>query len=279
MTQLFFAAGTGRCGTMWLTNLLNSEANTLALHEGKIRNLEEEGEQYLPFLTLQNRQAYDTPSSARFLFKKYRGNLLAQETVLEHQFFGDVAYNYAPFLSSISDAYPSAKIIILYRNGISFVRSCTTDACPDPVPVGWSPEGKTLSKLERYISLGRLKPRVNDPLSKRWDSLSVVAKNAWLWAETNRIMFEQLASIPNNQVKYVRFEEFVTNPKKVYSEIRHFIGIDSPLSKHTEALLVKTVNKRESKLLPSWDKWQTTDQQDFIRFCSEMMDKLQYEIN
>lgn len=279
MTQLFFATGTGRCGTMWLTNLLNSEANTLALHEGKIRNMEEEGEQYLPFLTLQNRQAYDTPSSAKFLFKKYRGNLFTEDVVREHQFFGDVAYNYAPFLSSISACYPSAKIIILYRNGIDFVRSCTTNACPDPVPVGWSPEGKKLSKLERYISLGRLKPRVNDPLTKCWDSLSVVAKNAWLWAETNRLMFEQLASLPNDQVKYVRFEDFVTQPKDVYSEIRGFIGIDSPISEQTEALLVKTVNKRESKLLPSWDKWQTQDQQDFIHFCSDMMDKLQYGIN
>ena len=278
MTTLFFATGTGRCGTMWLANLLNSETNTIALHEGKTRVLEEEGEQYIPFLTLQNRQAYDAPSSAHFLFKKYRSGLSDIASQHDSSIFGDVAYNYAPFVSAIHKQYPQAKLIYLYRNGIDFVRSCTTDLVPDPVPVGWPPKNKKLSKLERYISLGRLKPSLTDPLHQHWDSLSVVAKNAWLWAETNRIILQQLESVTNENVIPLRFESFVKSPEQTYQKIRSALGINKELSAETRTLIERPINKREQKLLPKWDHWTQSDKNDFTQFAESMMLKLGYDL-
>ena len=279
MRTLFFATGSGRCGTMWLSNLLNSEQNTLALHEGKIRVEESVGDQYLPFLTLQNKQAYDNPSVADFLFDKYRKNI--NDNFEKHNvgFFGDIAYNYAPFLSSIRTKYPSAKVIFLYRNGIDFVRSSTTNEEPDPVPVGWPPKGKKLSKLERYINLGRISPRGNDPLYRKWSSLSVVAKNAWLWAETNRIIIEQLAEFDNDNVLTVRFEDFVSSPQIVYDEIRRFLCIEHPISTQTKALLTSRINSRSTKYPPIWEEWSANDKADFLNFAGAMMKKLDYGVD
>ena len=56
---------------MSLANLLNSEAAAVCLHEGKFRHGEAPGEQVLPYLTLQNGQAYAHPTKADDLFQRF----------------------------------------------------------------------------------------------------------------------------------------------------------------------------------------------------------------
>ena len=68
--NLFFGAGSGRCGTMMLANLLNSEQHLLCLHEGNERDKETPGKQWLPFLTLENVLAFWEPEQLRVYSEK-----------------------------------------------------------------------------------------------------------------------------------------------------------------------------------------------------------------
>ncbi len=274
--RLFFGVGSGRCGTMTLANLLNAEPGVVAMHEGKFRVFEEAGQQVLPFLTLQNYQAYRNPGSAISLFEKTRSGM--EQIGRDHGalYFGDVAYNYAPFLGAIINRFPQAKLIFIYRDGRDFVRSAYTNSLPDPTPVGWPGADRTLSKVERFVGLGRLRPVSVDPVNLEWDELSPVAKNAWLWAETNRIILRGLKRWPRDQVFHIRFETFFADLKGNYQALRAFMGFDWQMPADFSRFFSRKINKRKEKILSHWSAWDDATKEDFNRFGADVMETLGY---
>lgn len=230
--MLFFGVGSGRCGTMAIANYLNAETGVTCLHEGKIRNLEEAGEQWLPFLTLQNLAAYRDPDQALPILRKTRS--VMPDLLKERQLtaLGDIAYNYAPFVGAIPTLFPEAKLIVIVRNGKSFVRSVYTSMVPDPTPVGWL-DDRELSDMERYIALGRLRPNGDDISEDQWDDMTPLEKNSWLWSETNRLILDGVQAWKPENVLHIIFEEFFKNPTVGYERVRAFLGLtgDIPLKR------------------------------------------------
>lgn len=270
-SRLFFGTSTGRSGTMLLANLLNSEPGVTCLHEGKFRHREEPGEQVLEFLTLENLHAYHSRHAAEEIFRRKR------ERIEPTGLLGDLAYNYAPFVRAIPNVYPEAKLIVMFRNGIEFVRSVVTDEDPDPTPVGWKASRPT-SRVERFIALGRLRPAPEDPLSAEWPTLSVVAKNAWLWAETNRLILDGADAWQPSQVLIVRFEDLIGDLDGAYGKVRTFLGITSDLTAVTRALMRAPINRRSKKVLPEWRDWTDDQKTEFERFAGSVMVQLGYSI-
>lgn len=273
--MLFFGVGTGRCGTMTLANLLNAERGVRCLHEGKVRQGEEAGEQWLSFLTLQNLHAYFHPETAEALFRKHRGDMdkLRQQHAL--RCLGDIAYNYAPLVGVMPKILPAARLIVFFRDGRDFVRSAYAASGPDPAPVGWSP-GRPADKVERFIALGRLRPRPSDPISGEWAAMSPVAKNAWLWAETNRLILAGLEAWPRHQVLTVRFEEFFADVVAGYSAVRQFLDIEGPLPPTTMEIVEQRINTRRDYPLPPWQSWDAATTTEFMAYARPVMEQLGY---
>ena len=245
MKQIFFGVGSGRVASMALANALNCEESCMCLHEGKLRDMEVSGVQILPFLTLQNRLAYEHPHQALVLAKQHRSQLL--EVAVEHKvnFFGDIAYNNAPFIHALHEIYPDSKFIFQFRDCLAFVTSCTAVDLVDETPVGWPPNDKPLSQIERYIAMGRIQPRADSPEAALWQDWSFVSKNIWLWAETNRTILDALDLLPSNQVHYMKFEKFCSDPVSVYHSLRFFLGFEDPLPVEVEhRLTCRPINKR-----------------------------------
>lgn len=270
---LFFGVGTGRCGTMSLANALNHHKSVLCLHEGMIRNGTVKGEPVLPFLTLQNNLAYSSPEEADAIFDKFRGKM-ANAKFDNVNFFGDIAYNYSPFVRSIYQKYPEAKLIFIFRNGIDFVRSAVTAAEPDPCPVGWKADGARLSREERYIALGRLRPSPTNPLHQKWPSMDVIERNSWLWAETNRIILDSLKYWPEKQVLKLRLEDFAKNPIGIVREVLEFLCVPSSF----DSVEVPHINSRNLKVLPEWIDWSDFDKHKFVSHAGEVMRRLGYNL-
>ena len=88
--KIFFGASTGRTATMHLANVLNAEPDCTCLHEGKFRYLEASGDQILPFLTLENRIAYEYPEKRDELVAAKRS--MIDDLNPEGSLFGDIAY-------------------------------------------------------------------------------------------------------------------------------------------------------------------------------------------
>jgi len=273
---LFFGLGSGRCGTMMLANLLNAEDSVTALHESKFRRGEEVGEQLLPFLTLQNHHAYSHPDQARAIIEKTRAAMPALRRQRDDRLLGDIAYNYAPFAAVLAKVFPGAKLIVVTRDGRDFLRSAYTAEAPDPTPVGWPDKTRPLSERERYIALGRLRPREDDPLHDDWDDLHPIEKNAWLWSETNRLILDGIAAWPSANVLQVTFEDFCSDTQSVYQRVRRFLGLEGMIPSAAERLLAGRINARRSYRLPPWPDWDGETHAMFWRHAGPMMERLGY---
>jgi len=273
---LFFGVGSGRCGTMMLSNLLNAEPGVTALHEGKVRAGELAGDQQLPFLTLQNKHAYHHPAQAYGIMERTRSAMAPLRLERGDRLFGDIAYNYAPFVKALAEFFPGAKLIFLHRDGRDFVRSCYTAESPDPAPIGWSDPTRQLSELERYIALGRLCPCDDDALFDDWEELHPIEKNAWLWSETNRLILDGLTVWPKNDVLEVRFEDFRNRLGEEYARLRAFLGLEGPMPKPVERIFVQKINAPRSHVLPPWPDWDHEISSMFWRHAGPMMEQLGY---
>ena len=275
-TQLFFGASTGRTATMHLANCLNAEPGCTCVHEGKFRHRETSGEQILPFLTLENRLAYESPDKAADIIDSKRGVIDTLDLDgLSH--FGDVAYNNSPFLVPLSVRFPAARFIPIVRDGRTFVRSATVLEGEDETPVGWPPDVKETTQLEDYISLGRLQPRRDSPLRAEWDEWGAFEKNVWLWAETNSLILDALPQIEEDHWLLVRFENFVSDPLREYTRIRNFLGFDGELPDETRGVLLSpTVNASRTYSIAAYDDWSAEQKAHFARYAGPVMEQLDY---
>lgn len=274
--QLFFGASTGRTATMHLANSLNAEPGCTCVHEGKFRHRETSGEQLLPFLTLENRIAYESPEKAAGIVDSKR-SILHELDMRGLSHFGDVAYNNSPFLEPLSIRFPDAKFIIIMRDGRSFVRSATVLEGEDETPVGWPPNEKKQTRLEEYISLGRLQPRRGSALQEAWDNWGAFEKNVWLWAETNTLILGALDKIDTERWLLVKFEDFVSEPLQTYSSIRDFLGFRQPLSQDTRSVLMSpVVNASRQYAIPTFDDWSVEQKTHFHKYANTMMERLGY---
>lgn len=264
---------------MGLANLLNSEAATICLHEGKFRHGEEPGEPVLPFLTLQNGQAYARPSTADSLFQRFRGGVRAAAEAGSCDQFGDIAYNYAPFLGSISRGLPDAKIIALVRNGADFVQSAAAKRGQDETPVGWPPRDKPLTPVEKFIALGRWRPQADSPWAEAWEGWDHFERNAWLWAETNRVMLDAMEEIDPARIFVLRFEDFFGSLETAYPALRNFLGLSTPLGDETRRLMAgRPINHRRERAFPPPAQWSREMRESFETIAGDVMRRLDYEL-
>jgi hypothetical protein len=262
---------------MMLAHLLDSEEGVGCLHEGNRLGGDGGRRQVLEYLTLQNLVAYHSPADALNIIQAKRAGMAAVAEARGIRLLGDIAYNYAPFVSVLPRASPGCRLIAIFRDGREFVRSVMTAENPDPTPVGWLDRPPS-TRVERYIALGRLRPAPHDPLAAEWPTLSAVARNAWLWAETNRLILDGLQAWNPQDVISIKFESLMADLGAGYESVRSFLGIVGPMSEATWRLCSAPINPRREKPMPPWSNWQHEDQEDFRRFAGAMMLRLGYQL-
>ena len=266
---------------MALANILNSEAGVTCLHEAKFRAKEVAGEKLLPFLTLQNGQAYSAPEQSKTLLSRFRSNMPEIADARGGRLFGDIAYYYAPFIGHIPSLFPDAKIVVLIRNGTDFVRSATTLAGDDETPVGWPPRAKPLTDVEQFVALGRWRPRVGDPWYDAWDAeFDHFERNAWLWAETNRVIVRAIESVPPEQLLVLRFEDFFRSLPETYPALRAFLGLEGKVPEVTSRLLLaRAINHRSAHAVGPVSAWTAAMKTRFWTIAGDVMQELGYSID
>lgn len=263
---------------MAIANALAAEPGVCCTHEGKVRIRERAGRQVLRYLTLENRLAYERPERAIELWNTARSSLgqIAFSQGCSH--FGDIAYNYAPFLDAIRESLPNAKLVVFFRNGVDFVRSASEATREDETPLGWPPAEKPLTPVEKFVSLGRLAPRSIDPLAEQWSSLDYAIKNAWLWAETNRLIVAAIERRRRGTTFIVKFEQFFADPVNNYIELRDFLCIGGAPAPTALELLSSPINQRRNRALGPFDTWNKTQQEGFVSVAGQMMYELGYRM-
>jgi hypothetical protein len=179
-------------------------------------------------------------------------------------------------IPDLAALFPEARFVHLVRDGRKVAGSYfrkLADECyddrstailrahvenPDAVPAP-PPEKKYWWPL----------PRRDDPLADAFRGFDQFERIAWHWSEINRVILNDLLSVPQSQRTFVRLEDLCERPGVVRA-LFEFLGLEFREEFFAMFARPHNVNRPEDKLL---DEGQRAA---FDRIAGAMMDRLGY---
>lgn len=249
-----FFLSTGRCGTSWFTELLETDDALKVFHVP------------IPEMAAQGRIAYEY---------HIKGNITARESKLLQEIFltgreeyllkcqqsGKKFIETDPrltfFAHHIAAVLPNSKFVHLYRHPADVVRSGFRR--------DWynSRAGHELSKISPENS------------NIDWQNYSRVQKIAWLWGETNQYISDFQNTIAEDRFFTFNFDEKSKDNVKL---LLSFIG-----SNIKESIILDFLNKKVNvntvrTKFPKYDEWSLEDKADFKLIVNEVAVQLGYKL-
>ncbi len=107
--------------------------------------------------------------------------------------------------------------------------------------------------------------------------MNPVEKNAWLWAETNRLILDGLTAWNQSNCLRIRFEEFFADMDAGYAKVRSFLNLTTPLPEKVKCIIHgPVINKSRGHVPTVVQEWSEKTERDFFRFAGKMMKTLAY---
>ncbi len=226
---MLIITGTGRCGTATLAKMFHGH------HEFRVRFI------------LDKYFLKSDPFSDPFRSLEKRVEaMLDLHQGIEHDTFIDSSNLYIHFIDALYALDPSVRIILSIRNGKDFVRSALS------------------RKWHEQDMVGTVPPR-DDPYFSRWDAMSTLQKNAWIWVYRNSKALNGMKTVPEGQKLLLRIED-ISKPETL-DMLESFAGI-----RIKERIWAwKGFNANPSFDLPPKEEWSDEMNRDFSEIADEMM--------
>jgi len=229
---------TGRCGTLWLTELLRASSQLHVNHSD------------YPELIRQGALAYQdyhaNPEMYQEILRAARDGYLAQTAALGQRYV-ETNNRITFFAYAIQAVYPRSRFIHLVRHPGDFVRS--------GLRRGWY-QGAAHDE-------GRIQ-RVDD--LNGWERMSDMEKIAWLWNETNQYIETFLAQQPEETKLFIKAEEMFNSESKV-NEILTFIDVEDIGQTAVRKMLSRRANvQRKRPEIPAYDEWSASEKEQVRRY-------------
>lgn len=244
-TNLFFLIGSGRCGTLFLSGLLNQDPSATVRHEPRAH----------PDLDSRPRSRRD-PSYAEYYIEHYRKYVIYRDIVnTDKPIYGEVSSPLRALGGALHKSLPNAHMMILARDGRDTVRSA----------------------LNRQTGLGfktmhdPVRPLPGDPFQSRWPSLSNFEKICWWWMDAYRAL---LRDLPNQPI--IHFEQTLRNYDYLKANVLDPIGLNISHETWTAHKAKRSENSAEEYRVPHWREWTDAEKRFFDDTCGETMERLGY---
>jgi hypothetical protein len=257
-----FAVGTGRCGTLFLHQVLEQEPTVASSHE---RNPENEAfQRYCKWHGL----AVDNEG---FLAEKERE--IAAD--LERRAY---SFEASPYLSlSVGELHErfGAKFVFLIRRPDGVVTSFVHKGFyrrPYAVQNFDLAAGYQDQSPERFFTyFARISPR--GEFFQTWNGMTQVGKVAWFWRAFNERTLEAVEALPEDSYRIVRIEDL---DYAKYMELCRFLGVDGQVPQATFDAL------RTSRPHAFWrkrmvDQWTEQEIREFEREVGDLAARFGYE--
>ena len=195
MENISFAVGTGRCGTKFLSKVLDFENSVASTHEK--HPLNDSFHRYAKWYNLNI-------DHKGFLWHK-KNSIIQDLNYKKHSFEASA------FLSlSIEELYTefNAKFILLVRNPEKVVNSYVKKGWyENDILISDGNKLPTMQNIEKFHHfLGRTLPKDEDNLH-RWRNMTIVGKLAWYWNALNSEVIKQFERIPSENYLIVKLED------------------------------------------------------------------------
>jgi len=230
-----FIISTGRTGTKFLADLLNTFENIYSVHEP------------IPdFLGLGIKYAKKEISleKAIQIIEQNRRHLFKDAIRKKSKIYIESNNRLFSLIKPINNLFKKNKIIHIVRDGRDFVRSCMS-----------RPYGNYYSDNDPYERI-TAKNFKNDYYYESWDSFSEFEKICWLWQKKDSMINDDTRG--NSNAITVGYEEIFNkenNYKGIFKIIK-ILGIDEEEAVN-KFLKMKNnrINKSKKYAIPHWTKW------------------------
>ena len=257
-----FAVGTGRCGTLFLYQIMEKDPAVASSHE---RNPENE--------------AFQRYCKWHGLAVDNEGFLAEKEREIAADLEGH-AYSFeaSPYLSlSVRELHErfGAKFIFLIRRPDGVVTSFVHKGFyrrPYVVQNSDLAAGYQDQSPERFFTyFARISPR--GEFFQKWNAMTQVGKVAWFWRAFNERTLEAIEQLPKDSYRIVRIEDL---DYATYVELCRFLGIDSRVPQAAFDEL------RTSRPHAFWrkrmvDQWTEQEIREFEREVTQLAERFGYE--
>jgi len=244
--QPVFFLSTGRCGTQWFTELLQTDKK-LDVHHSSHPELYEQS--LLAYQLFKN-DKFSDPDVRNLLSEivySARQDLMAETASKKHRFV-ETNNRITFFTPVLAELFPHAKFVHLYRDPAGFVKS------------GMNRDWYNDSRYD----FARPFP-VTEPEQSQWTDWSRVAKISWLWRETNQLIDSHLSELPSERYRRFNFSNLSTDAVR---ELLQWLEIE--INPNTiSAQLDKKVNAQKKGDFPSYSEWPESDRTPFLSQCGD----------
>jgi hypothetical protein len=219
-----FVLSTGRCGTLWLSELLRLSRWVYVNHSD------------YPELVRHSRLAYEQYEQEPRVFCEII-RATRDELIINAYKRGQIyveTNNYITFFAhAVKQVYPGAKFIHLVRHPGDFVRSGVS---------------RKWYRGHSY-DVGRI---VGDV--EVWQGMSDIEKVAWLWNETNGYIENFLTGISEGDYVRVRAEDMFSEPA-VSARLGEFVGVDDISLNMVAKMLTRKINPQRKWAIGPYPTW------------------------
>lgn len=252
-----FFLSTGRCGTAWISHVLESKEDLKIYHHPE------------PVMRSQGKLAYEMNlkreernSNELLLLKEMF--LAGREDLLmncaranKRPIFTDSRSTF--FANEMLELFPSAKFIFIHRHPGEVVRS--------GIRRSWY-------KAEQQSELNRIIPQKGEAFFKEWPRLSDIEKISWLWRETNLFIENFSKSVPAGNFYEISFNFW--SAEKI-ADMMSFLNIDLKQDEISN-WMTKRINVQAESPYPKYKNWSEKEQQSLKDICGDLAAKYNYHL-
>jgi len=244
-TNLFFLLGSGRCGTLFVSTLLNQDSQAVVRHEPRGH----------PDLDSRPQSRRD-PEFAYFYIQHYRKYVIYRDIVdTAARTYGEVSSPLRALGAALRQSFPHAHMMILARDGRDTVRSALNRQM-----------GRGFKAMHDPV-----RPLPGDPFETRWPTASPFEKACWWWMDSYRTLLDHLPGKP-----IIHFEKTLRDYDYLNANVLDPIGLTITSEQWTAHKARKSGNAAEVYRVPHWREWTDAQKAFFDETCGEMMERLGY---
>lgn len=257
-----FAIGTGRCGTVFIAQLLEREPGVASSHE---RNPDNE--------------AFHRYCQWHGLPVDHEGFLATKEDEIRED-LSRHAYSFeaSPYLGmSVRELHGrfGCRFVLIVRQPHEVVTSFAKKGfyrvpyrVADPALATGYQDQRT-GRVHNFFA--RIAPRGEEFLA--WNAMSQVGKVAWFWRAWTERTLEALAGVPQEYWRIVRIEDF---DYAMYRDVARFLGYDSRLSQADFDALRESKPHSYANKRPV-EQWSEQEGREFEQQVAGLAERFGYE--
>jgi hypothetical protein len=250
-----FVLSTGRCGTLYLTSLLNKIKEFDVHHEAT------------PKLSVAAKYMYEHEVDlkggvAAFLAARHH---LIQDAFLFDQIYIETNNRLTFFAPYIEHVMPKARFLHLIRHPGDFVRSGMRRGYYDY-------DSRTESNPS--VGMRKIKPENGEAAIEEWDALTRIGKISWLWYQTNQFIEDFKEEHPE-KVMTLKSEYLFSDPNNAVSDVLGFMNLCLE-----ESLVVEShvKNKQTAGSFPRYENWSQENKNSMKAIVGDLATKYGYRL-